>query len=406
MAETGSELLAKWRAQGDACAKEPGAKPLKPGYVWRKYGGVCVQEKAYPGTNLTASDELKLNAKGLKADNSTQEIITIEETWDQIEEEVQASIKPLNTITLKSIPPAGVNTTNASLRYPADPPIDAYSDYVAFQFFKYSPPFKSVTYSSATTPQGSASGVDYNQASMYSNDNSIGETIVMYMPPDISTGFRSNWSGKAMSNLTRGILRSAGGEGFDKLNTLGKETGDAIARAPAMIGAMAIRKAVSKITGDSLSNNDVFGAISGSILNPNVELLFEGMDLRSFSLKYKLVPRNETERKNINAIVKSFKKAMLPSNTASVVFGMDNNALKGGFIDVPSLCRVAFMKGSNEHPFLPRFKMCAITQVDVNYTPDGSYATYGDGQPVAIDLTLNFQETKMVFKEDIDAGIA
>ena len=64
------------------------------------------------------------------------------------------------------------------------------------------------------------------------------------------------------------------------------------------------------------------------------------------------------------------------------------------------------MKGSTEHPYLPRFKMCAITQVDVNYTPDGSYATYGDGQPVAIDLTLNFQETKMVFKEDIDAGIA
>jgi len=406
MAETASELLAKWRAQGDACAKQPGAKPLKEGYVWRKVGGVCVQEKAYPGTNITDSDTSKLAARGLRADNSVEETIAIEEAYDQIEEEIQESIKPVSTIRLKSIPAAGVNVNNATLRYPASPTIDAYSDYVSFQFFKYSPPFRNAVASSVTTQNGVRSAFDYNQVSMYSKDNSLGETIVMYMPPDISTGFRSNWGGKAMSNLTRGLLQSAGGDGMAKLNNLGQTFGDTVARAPAMIGAMAIRKAVQKITGDSLTNNDVFGSISGAILNPNVELLFEGMDLRNFSLKFKLVPRNSTETENINNIVKSFKKAMLPSNTSTVVFGMKNAALEGGFIDVPSLCRVAFMQGSNEHPHLPRFKMCAITQVDVNYTPDGSYATYADGQPVAIDLTLNFQETKMVFKEDIDAGIA
>ena len=59
------------------------------------------------------------------------------------------------------------------------------------------------------------------------------------------------------------------------------------------------------------------------------------------------------------------------------------------------------MKGSSEHEGLPRFKMCAITQVDVNYTPDGAYATYFDGQPVAIQLSISFQETKMVFAEEI-----
>ena len=55
----------------------------------------------------------------------------------------------------------------------------------------------------------------------------------------------------------------------------------------------------------------------------------------------------------------------------------------------------------NEHEALPRFKMCAITQVDVNYTPDGTYATYYDGQPVAVQLTISFQETKLVFSEEI-----
>ena len=59
------------------------------------------------------------------------------------------------------------------------------------------------------------------------------------------------------------------------------------------------------------------------------------------------------------------------------------------------------MKGSGENTRLPRFKMCALTSSDINYTPDGTYATYLDGQPVAVGLQLSFQETKIVFSEEI-----
>ena len=59
------------------------------------------------------------------------------------------------------------------------------------------------------------------------------------------------------------------------------------------------------------------------------------------------------------------------------------------------------MRGSEEHKVLPRYKMLAVTQVDVNYTPDGAYATYNDAQPVAIELGINFQETKINFAEEV-----
>jgi hypothetical protein len=63
------------------------------------------------------------------------------------------------------------------------------------------------------------------------------------------------------------------------------------------------------------------------------------------------------------------------------------------------------MRGANEHQVLPRYKMLAVTEVSVNYTPDGAYATYrDDGQPVAIELTLNFQETKINFAEEVISG--
>ena len=40
-----------------------------------------------------------------------------------------------------------------------------------------------------------------------------------------------------------------------------------------------------------------------------------------------------------------------------------------------------------------------------SYTPDGSWATYGDGAPVAIQLTVSFQETKLLFSEDVAGGL-
>ena len=321
----------------------------------------------------------------------------------------KASAIPAATVTL--------NSTTA-LRYPShgNQPIDTDSDYVTFQFFTYAPPFRRRTRTS--TDGGSAgqglvvSQVDYNQNSydktgkatednQYAKNNGM-PSIIMYMPEDISTGFKANWTGKAFTNVGTSILQSAGAEGtLDKLVELGKGTFEAVDRTLPIAAAASIRKLVQKVGGDTLTNDDIFGGISGAILNPNVELMYGGTDLRNFSLKYKLVPRDVNETQQINQILNTFKKAMLPKLDPGAVMGGTSPGTFKGFIGVPDLCRVAFMKGSKEHPRLPRYKMCAITAVDVNYTPDGAYATYRDGQPVAVELTLNFQETKMVFSEEI-----
>jgi hypothetical protein len=223
----------------------------------------------------------------------------------------------------------------------------------------------------------------------------------MYMPEDVSTGFKSNWGGKAFSNIAADALRSAGAENLSKLDNFATGTANAFERLPAIAGSMAIRKGIQKITGDSLSNDDIFGSISGAILNPNVELLFQSTDMRNFQLNFKLVPRNSGEVSDINDIVKIFKMCTLPQRNPGKVFGASNQGITAGFIGVPNLCRVSFMKGSGDHPVLPIYKMCAVTQVDVNYTPDGVYATYDGGQPVAIQLGLNFQETKLVFADEV-----
>ena len=173
-----------------------------------------------------------------------------------------------------------------------------------------------------------------------------------------------------------------------------------IKKAVQLSGAQLIRDTIESITGDKISNDDVFGAISGAILNPNTELLFSAVDMRNFQLQFTLVPRNSGERDTVNEIAKIFKMCTLPKRDPGKVFGGKNDAIDAGFIGVPNLCRVSFMRGAQEHDVLPRYKMCAVTATDVNYTPDGTYATYRDGQPVAMQLKINFQENKIVFADE------
>ena len=95
---------------------------------------------------------------------------------------------------------------------------------------------------------------------------------------------------------------------------------------------------------------------------------------------------------------------MLPQyslGTDVEVFGQKNDALQAGFIQVPKVCAVNFMRGSQRNRFLPRYKMCAITDVNVNYTPDNVYATIDRNMPVATELKISFMETKLVFSEDV-----
>ena len=321
---------------------------------------------------------------------------------DAVSEANQRQISQGNNITISALAPKSNYRTSKVLKYPKETAMADDSDYVLFEFYDYNPPFGNQT---------SATKGDYNQASQYTAASSY-SSIVLYMPEDVSTGFRTNWGGKNFSNIGAGLLRSAGAPGaLAAMKNLGDEAGDAFAKADSMLAAAAISKVVGKFTGDNLTNDDIFGSISGAILNPNTELLFGGVDMRNFQLNFKLVPRSQSEASDINEIIKTFKKAMLPSKNASGANIIGDIVFKGnnaGFIGVPKVCNVTFMHGPEEHKHLPKYKMCAITSVDVNYTPDGQYATYvnSQGQPVAIGLALNFQETKICFAEDIDQGSA
>lgn len=68
------------------------------------------------------------------------------------------------------------------------------------------------------------------------------------------------------------------------------------------------------------------------------------------------------------------------------------------------MCKFTFMKGNDTHYNVAQFKPCAISKVRVSYTPDGMYSTYVDGSPVATELSINFIESKLIFKGEVSKG--
>jgi hypothetical protein len=304
------------------------------------------------------------------------------------------------------------------LKYPDDM-IDASTDYVMFQFSEYSPPFKAdsndVSRNVNTTASYNSSGQEYNPTGL--------PTIILYMPEDISTGFKTNWGGKNFSNIGANIMKTAGAEtAVNKLTQMATGIDNALTNVVPIAGAQLVNAAIGKITGESVSLDEFFGGTRGVILNPNSELLFSGLDMRNFSLNYKLVARSAKEATTIEEIIKTFKLGMLPYGNSGYkdpggaffgnlltgdldgLLGKENNSLAANYIKVPDVCRVSFMRGGTLNKNVPQYKMCALTQVDVSYTPDGTYATTRDGRMVAYQLSLNFQETKLIFREDVKAG--
>ena len=222
------------------------------------------------------------------------------------------------------------------------------------------------------------------------------------MPQDIGTQIGAQWGGKSFGFLGKdvaGVGANIAKGTLEGIKDASSGIGDIIknnANADALksLGASLTRAALNSIpgVGGNLSVNDIVQGGSSKILNPNVELMYEGPTLRELSLKFKLVARTSTESKIIKEIATSFRKAAAPANKDS------------RFINLPAYVRMRYMRGGKQNQNLPKHRMFAINGVDVNYTPDGQYIVYEDGYVPSIEIGLALQETKIIFFEDIANG--
>ena len=231
--------------------------------------------------------------------------------------------------------------------------------------------------------------------------------MVLPIPQQISDISAIDWTDGKMNPLeayglaaTSSIIKQ-GGQGaieagraaIDFLNQAGKDLQTASGNAniqDALIAAIS-GQAIGAL-GGNVSANSIIARATGQVLNPNLELLFNGVNLRVFPFTFEFFPRNRNEAVEVKNIIKALKYSMLPSKNGS----------EGVFISAPYVFQLEYMKGNKKHPFLNHFLPMALTNMSVSYTGSNTYSTFYDGSPTHIRMDVVFKELNPIYKEDHD----
>lgn len=150
------------------------------------------------------------------------------------------------------------------------------------------------------------------------------------------------------------------------------------------LAASAMAGAASGLGGQLLTRQ------TGLIINPNAELLFQGPSMRQFGFSFGMSARSSNEAQNITKIIRALKQGMSVRRSSSGLFLMS-----------PHLFELKYLAGSDRpNPHLNKFKMCAMTGLNVNYTPNQTFMAFENNMPVAYQLDMQFQEIEPIFDDD------
>ena len=243
-----------------------------------------------------------------------------------------------------------------------------------------------------------ATSQDRIKFDMLDDKKKIVGTAFLAIPSGISDTNACNWGENSLNAAQqmaaavafKGITKGVGAGVEEVGKSLKKVFGDD--KSPTGLAALFAATAVGTDAAALLSRT------SGIVLNPNLQLLFNGPTLRPFSFTFKMSAREEGEAEEIRSIIRLFKQGMSPIRTQSSLF-----------LKTPHTFQIEYLHKGKEHKFLNKFKECALTSFSVNYTPEGQYATYTDGAMVSYEMQMQFTELEPIFNDeypkDNDASI-
>jgi hypothetical protein len=197
------------------------------------------------------------------------------------------------------------------------------------------------------------------------------------------------WGGEKMDALATGMA-SLALETIDKGGTGFGEAAKGLMETASNESAGIKRGVAAYFAQQATGTKGLLARTEGAIINPNFELLFNGPKLRSFAFTYRMSARSEPETLQILKIIRMFKQSMAVQRSTSNLF-----------LKSPNTYKLTFRKSTDaEHNFLPKVKECALVSFNINYVPDGTYATYQNSSMVAYELQFQFSELEPIYNDD------
>lgn len=189
--------------------------------------------------------------------------------------------------------------------------------------------------------------------------------------------------GNAMKGDTSTNAKTAQGEA-EAVATIAGVAAAATTKLGALAGLGAIGGAAQAIKGMSVAE--------GLTMNPHTAVLFDNINFREFQFTYKFIARNPQESSLISNIIDVFNYAMHPS--AGKWGG-------GEVFEYPEEFEIEFADAIKTHLF--KIGTCVLKNVSVNYNGESIPVFFENtGAPVSVEISLSFQETKLLTKEKLD----
>ena len=223
------------------------------------------------------------------------------------------------------------------------------------------------------------------------------DSIAMYMPDTLNYSYSQGYAEQDLGTDLAGSALAAGKSALDKFKSEGIAAGaGSIAKSVGLEAASAITGLLGDKTGGAL-----FTAATGVVKNPMLEMIYSAPSMRSFQFEFTFYPRDEREALEVQRIIERFRFHQAPELAEGA----------GGFLIAPSEFDIKFYYAGSQNPNIPPIAdNCVLTQMDVNYTPNGftAYEVPGEnkpslgrtGMPVAIQMQLQFKETTFLTKAD------
>jgi hypothetical protein len=260
-----------------------------------------------------------------------------------------------------------------------------YQDCIKFSALQYVAP--------GLTPKGVSRVIPGNlKANQEFGNRKILGTVTLPIPGGINDGNSVSWQddsidalSKAFADIAKGGI-TAGGPGM--VDATGNQLNGA---APGGNTNAAKSVILSKFIEGATNTSNIQQRLTGNLGNPNLELLFTGPSLRSFTFTFRLSPRSKYEAIEVRKIIRFFKQTMSVKRSESTLL-----------LGSPHTFAIAYLTSNKEHPYLNKFKECALQSCNVSYTPDGNYMSFNGPEPsmTSYELSLTFKELEAIFDDD------
>ena len=230
----------------------------------------------------------------------------------------------------------------------------------------------------------------------------LSSSICMYMPATVSTSQNSKYGeheiGAAVAGAIAGYKGFQEGEGF--INTI-KSVKDAVSPVAGEVVKETMKGALDTIAKGAKAAIDIN---RGMVTNNRLEMVFEGVDRRSFSFSFKMMPKSESEAIAVDKIVNMFRFYMAPS--------FDGGNLQSRTFIVPATFDIEYYHTVGErNNFLNRISTCVLESCNVTYGGERvqffrpTSGVNGKGAPpVETSIELSFKELEVITREKIAEG--